>query len=71
MMTEIPASIIGLKNYGLKSGNRADFVILDARKTEEIFTFLPENRVVFRKGRLLHVSQLKQTWVADTGGYQP
>jgi cytosine deaminase len=62
MMTEIPASIIGLEGYGVKPGSHADFVILDAHKVEEIFTFLPENRAVFKRGRLVHYSRLQNEW---------
>jgi cytosine deaminase len=62
MITEIPASITGLEGYGVKPGSHADFVILDAYKVEEIFTFLPENRAVFKRGRLVHSSRLDNAW---------
>ncbi|MGE7225739.1 amidohydrolase family protein [Paenibacillus glucanolyticus] len=68
MMTEIPASVIGLDRYGLSRGNQADFVVLDACSVEEIFTFLPENRATFKRGRLIHASRLDHTWGVPIGG---
>jgi cytosine deaminase len=62
MLTEVHAQIIGLQGYGLKVGNQADFVILDARSPEQIFTMLPESRWTFKRGRLLQVARLHRTW---------
>lgn len=62
MMTEIPAALMELTHYGISPGMNADFVILNACKTEEIFTFLPEERAVFKQGRLIHSSRLTSMW---------
>lgn len=47
MVTEIPASIMGLSEFGIQEGNPCQFVILDARTVEECFTLMPESRWVY------------------------
>lgn len=68
MLTDIPAAIVGLTDYGIAPGRKADFVVLNACKTEDIFTFLPEDRAVFKQGRLIHTSRLTSAWNETTGG---
>lgn len=62
MVTEIPAAILGLKNYGTLPGEAADFVIMDARSINELFTWLPVGRWVFRSGKWIYASRQTQTW---------
>ncbi|NBD23833.1 amidohydrolase family protein [Paenibacillus glycinis] len=50
MITEIPATILGLQGYGVELGHDADFVIFDGSTPEELFTMVPERRWVFRGG---------------------
>ncbi|SFJ49763.1 cytosine deaminase [Paenibacillus sp. UNC496MF] len=56
MITEIPASILGLEGYGVEAGNDADFVVFDGATPEELFTMVPERRWVFRGGRWLKLA---------------
>ncbi len=62
MITEIPAQVLGLKGYGVKSGNEADFVVMDAATPEELFTMLPERRWVYRKGGWLKLAARQVGW---------
>lgn len=62
MMTEIPAAMLGLEGYGIQPGNAADFVILDARTPEELFTMLPERRWIYRKNRWLRTAAPRAEW---------
>ncbi|OCT13315.1 amidohydrolase [Paenibacillus pectinilyticus] len=62
MITEAPANVLGLTSYGLTEGNAANFVILDGRSTEEIFTLLPERRWVYCQGRFVRSPGSKAEW---------
>ncbi|MDI3257010.1 MAG: amidohydrolase family protein [Kyrpidia sp.] len=62
MITEVPASLIGRKEYGIARGLPADFVILDACRPEEILVKLPEGRWVYRAGQWICVSQARLSW---------
>ena len=62
MITEHPAAVTGLENYGIAQGNPADFVILDAKTPEEMFTMLPERRWVWRRGECLKSASPKTPW---------
>lgn len=59
MITEIPASILGLKDYGVAEGNPADFVVFDGRTPEELFTMVPERRWVYRNAGWLKLAPPK------------
>lgn len=62
MITEIPAGILGLSGYGISPGNEADFVIVDARTPEELFTMLPERRWIYRAGAWLKAAAPPSGW---------
>ncbi|WP_233530956.1 amidohydrolase family protein [Paenibacillus alkalitolerans] len=62
MITDIPAAVLGLTDYGVKAGNKADFVIFDGRSPEELFTELPERRWVYRGGRWLKIAASRAGW---------
>lgn len=62
MMTEIPAGLMGLQGYGIAVGNAADFVLVDARTPEELFTMLPERRWIYRAGQWLKVAAPRTDW---------
>lgn len=49
-VTETPARILGLEGYGLKPGNLADLVILDAGSTIEAIRLRAARRYVLRRG---------------------
>ncbi|MGG3626492.1 amidohydrolase family protein [Bacillus gobiensis] len=63
MITEIPASILGIEGYGVRVGNEADFVVLDGTTPEELFTMLPERRWVYRKNGWLKLAAKRAGWV--------
>lgn len=62
MITEYPAKLLNLKNYGVRCGTKASFVLLKARSVEDIFTNLPVERYVFRNGKLLYQSKKAEHW---------
>ncbi len=62
MVTEIPAAVMGLQGYGIESGNKADFVVIDARSPEELFTMLPERRWIYRAGGWLRAAPPRTEW---------
>lgn len=66
MITEIPATIMGLSNYGIKVGHEADFVLLDGLTPEELFTMLPERRWVYRRGQWLRLASPRSNWANST-----
>ncbi|MCM3130043.1 MULTISPECIES: amidohydrolase family protein [unclassified Paenibacillus] len=57
MVTVNPALIAGLENYGIRAGGTADFVIVDARSPEEVFTCLPAGRWVAKSGAWVSVTR--------------
>ena len=62
MITEIPASILGLSDYGMASGRPADFILFDARTPEELFTMLTERRWIYRAGGWLKAAAPVSVW---------
>lgn len=59
MMTEIPAAILGMNDYGICEGNPADFVVFDGCTPEQLFTMVPERRWVYRNGGWLKLASPK------------
>ncbi|MFS0724415.1 amidohydrolase family protein [Paenibacillus sp. 1P07SE] len=57
MMTDIPAAILGLTDYGVRPGRQADFVIFDARTVNDVLSWLPAGRWVGRKGEWISVNR--------------
>ncbi|WP_258881498.1 amidohydrolase family protein [Paenibacillus sp. sptzw28] len=62
MLTHLPATIAGIPDYGVSSGNPASFVVLDAVSGEELFQELPATRWVYNKTRWIYASELKRQW---------
>ncbi|TDG00536.1 amidohydrolase family protein [Paenibacillus piri] len=62
MITDVPASVLGLEGYGVKAGCDANFVIADAETPEELFTLLPERRWVYSRGKWLREPAAKAQW---------
>ncbi len=60
MLTEAPASIAGLQDYGIAPGNPASFVILDAASAEQALQELPGTRWVYNKSRWIHISATRK-----------
>ncbi|KOO50394.1 amidohydrolase [Priestia koreensis] len=57
MMTHVPASILGLRQYGIKEGHPANFVIFNAQSVEGVFTDIPSTRYVFNRHRWVSVTE--------------
>ena len=53
MVTECNAAIMGLQNYGLKVGDQASLVVLDASNTIEALRLRPDRLAVVSKGRVV------------------
>lgn len=62
MITENPAKAIGLTNYGIKVGNKADVVLLDTKVKEDAIIDIPERLYVIKNGRIT-VENHKETIV--------
>lgn len=52
MITENPAKALGLKDYGLAEGKKADLVVLDTKLKENAFIDFPERLYVLKDGRV-------------------
>ena len=52
-VTETPASILGLKDYGLKNGSNADLVILQASDPIEALRLKATRLFVIRRGNII------------------
>lgn len=55
-VTEMPAQILGLENYGIYAGANADLVILDAGSTIEAIRLRAARRCVIRRGKVISQS---------------
>ncbi|MBW5447918.1 amidohydrolase family protein [Cohnella sp. CFH 77786] len=62
MLTELPASILGLQDYGVSAGKPAGFVVLDAASAEQALQELPSSRWVYNKSRWIHASETRKEW---------
>lgn len=62
MITNNPAKAIGLTNYGIKVGNKADVVLLDTKVKENAIIDIPERLYVIKNGRIT-VENHKETVV--------
>ena len=61
MVTEMPASALGLKNYGLHIGANANIVILDCKNWHEAIQFQPTKQAVILNGVVRAQTHIKQT----------
>jgi cytosine/creatinine deaminase len=66
MITEHPARILRLPEYGLDVGRRADLVVWDALQPEDVIATLSPLRLVVKGGRVTveHEHTLKEHWRA-------
>ncbi|WP_166238657.1 amidohydrolase family protein [Paenibacillus turpanensis] len=62
MITSHPAQLTGLTDYGVKPGNTARFVVVDACHPREMFTEVPGNRWVYNHGRWISVMTQASVW---------
>lgn len=64
MVTSRPAQALGLPDYGIGVGKRADLVVLDTTTYLDAVTALPPRLATFKNGRLLVRTQTDRQWHA-------
>ncbi|EOI00453.1 N-acyl-D-amino-acid deacylase [Enterococcus moraviensis ATCC BAA-383] len=52
MITENPAKALGLENYGIEIGNKADLVLLDTKVKADAIIDIPERNYVIKNGKI-------------------
>jgi len=62
-ITEAPAKIMGLENYGLRVGANADLVVLQAADPFEAIRLRPERLYVIRRGQIIASAPKRETLV--------
>ncbi|KJE36698.1 cytosine deaminase [Thalassospira sp. HJ] len=60
-VTTEPAKILGLEGYGIEVGNKADFVILQARDTIEAIRMRANRLFVIKAGKIIAETPMAQT----------
>ncbi len=61
MITTNAAKAVGLTDYGLEAGKRADLVVLDAPNVKEAFRLQADRLYVIRKGRVVAETKTTRT----------
>jgi cytosine/creatinine deaminase len=62
MVTSNAAEIMGLENYGLFEGGKADLVVVDAVNVMNMLAGVPERLATFKNGELIVRTELHRTW---------
>jgi cytosine deaminase len=62
MITDVPASILDIEDYGIKPGLPANFVIIDSHSPDELFTMLTERRWVYSHQTWVRLAAQKTSW---------
>jgi cytosine deaminase len=64
MLTEHPARLLRLSDYGLAVGSRADLVLWETRQPEEVISALAPPRLVVKGGRVTveHERVVREAW---------
>jgi cytosine/creatinine deaminase len=62
MVTSNPAEAMGLENYGLFEGGKADLVVVDAVNVMNMLAGVPERLATFRNGELTVRTELQRIW---------
>jgi len=68
MVTTVAAQVLGLTDYGVGAGRRADLVVLDSKPPDHPVTTLPARALVVAGGRLLPGSAPGSTPTPKEGG---
>lgn len=64
MVTEVPAQVMGLPNYGLYEGAAANLVVLDAPDWHQALQFQADKLHVILRGKLVAWTERRQTLLA-------
>lgn len=62
MITGDAAAVIGLEDYGLKVGNKADLIILDVATERDAIRLAPARLFVIKNGRIVAQTQTETTF---------
>ncbi len=62
LITTQPAKILGLRNYGLEVGCKADMVILDAYDLDNALAMMSPRLRVYKAGKLVYKQEISETW---------
>jgi cytosine/creatinine deaminase len=63
LVTTQPAKILGLQNYGLDIGCKADMVILDAYDLDSALAMMAPRLRVYKAGKLVYKQEISETWM--------
>ncbi len=59
------ASLMGLKDYGLRLAAKADLVVVNSKKPIEVITGLPERLGTFKSGQLIIRQEHQKHWLKE------
>jgi cytosine/creatinine deaminase len=62
MITSNAAEVMGLENYGLFEGGKADLVVIDAVNVMNMLAGVPERLATFKNGELIVRTEIHRTW---------
>jgi cytosine/creatinine deaminase len=62
MITSNAAEVLGLENYGLFEGGKADLVVVDAVNIMNTLAGVPERLATFKNGELVVRTEIHRTW---------
>jgi cytosine/creatinine deaminase len=62
MVSSNAAEALGLKNYGLFEGAKADLVVVDAVNTMNMLAGVPDRLATFKNGKLVVRTEIHRTW---------
>lgn len=62
MITSNAAEVMGLGNYGLFEGGKADLVVVDAVNVMNMLAGVPERLATFKNGELIVRTEIQRTW---------
>jgi cytosine/creatinine deaminase len=62
MVTSNAAEVMGLENYGLFEGGKADLVVVDAVNVMNMLAGVPERLATFKHGELIVRTEIQRTW---------
>lgn len=63
LITHNPARLMGLTEYGLEVGCKADLVIVDAQTQAQALASLPPRLKVYKAGRLVYREEVSRQWI--------
>ncbi len=62
MVTSNAAEVLGLKNYGLFEGGKADLIVVDAVNVMNMLAGVPDRLATFKNGECVVRTEIHRTW---------